>query len=63
MENFSQTINIFFLLFQLSKPSEVAGRELTAAEAKELEAAAASKEPVIAVIKVIRTAQRIVIAI
>jgi hypothetical protein len=37
---------------KLSKPSEVAGRELTAAEAKELEAAAASKEPVIAVIKV-----------
>jgi len=37
---------------KLSKPSEVAGRELTAAEAKELEATAASKEPIIAVIKV-----------
>jgi len=38
---------------KLSKPSDVAGGELTAAEAKELEAATAnSRQPVIAVIKV-----------
>jgi len=38
---------------KLSKPSDVAGGELTAAEAKELEAATAnSRQPVIAIIKV-----------
>jgi len=45
--------NLVIKTQKLSKPSDTVGRELTAAEAKEVEAATAnSREPVIAVIKV-----------
>merc|ERR1711983_309204 len=45
--------NLVIKTQKLSRPSDTVGRELTAAEAKEVEAATAnSREPVIAVIKV-----------